>query len=444
MNKVIPYEKSFAIHEKAKFWSAKNGDVKPKDVSICNGEKYWFDCDKCSHDFDAIIASITKGGWCPYCHHLKRCDANDCMFCFNNSFASHEKEKYWSSKNGNIKPKNVFKSTHKKYWFDCDKCSHSFETALCKINMGRWCPYCVNKKMCFNDDCDDCFNKSFASQPKSKYLSEKNGDVNPRNIFKSVANKYWFDCDKCSHDFETSLNDVSGIRGHWCPYCSGHRICDNDECKDCFNNSFASHPKSKYWSVKNGDVIPRNVFKCSRNKYWFDCNKCNNSHESSISNTIKTTGLLGCPHCVHQGEFKLYTPLKSIYPSIIHQFKQEWCKNKRCLPFDFCIPELNIIIELDGSQHFQQTSNWSPPEEQHEIDIYKEQCANENGYSMIRLLEYDVTNDTYDWLQHVQRQIEYIKKNDTIIHNIYICENDEYDLFLTYTAIDKDSVRFHD
>ncbi len=63
---------------------------------------------------------------------------------------------------------------------------------------------------------------------------------------------------------------------------------------------------------------------------------------------------------------------------------------------------------------------------------------------MIRLLEYDVTNDTYDWLQHVQRQIEYIKKNDTIIHNIYICENDEYDLFLTYTAIDKDSVRFHD
>jgi hypothetical protein len=57
------------------------------------------------------------------------CENEDCQTCFEKSFASHEKSKYWSDKNGIVKPRQVFKSVNTKYWFDCD-CGHEFETAV--------------------------------------------------------------------------------------------------------------------------------------------------------------------------------------------------------------------------------------------------------------------------------------------------------------------------
>ena len=133
----------------------------------------------------------------------------------------------------------------------------------------------------------------------------------------------------------------------------------------------------------------------------------------------------GCPLCVNKTEGKLYKSITQSYPSTISQFKQEWCKKKRYLPFDFCIPELKIIIELDGLQHFKQVSNWSSPEEQFENDIYKQKCANANGYSVIRLLQEDVFNDTYNWNKEICETIENIKNNNDP-KNVYLCKKNEY------------------
>ena len=136
----------------------------------------------------------------------------------------------------------------------------------------------------------------------------------------------------------------------------------------------------------------------------------------------------GCPKCVNKTEGKLYENIKQVYPTIIAQFKQEWCKKISYLPFDFCIPEHKIIIELDGIQHFQQISNWSSPEEQFENDKYKEKCANDNGYSVIRILQEDVFYDTYDWSKELCNAIEELK-NGNKIDIKYLCKNGEYDIF---------------
>jgi very-short-patch-repair endonuclease len=136
----------------------------------------------------------------------------------------------------------------------------------------------------------------------------------------------------------------------------------------------------------------------------------------------------GCIRCINKTEGKLYEKLKPFYPNLIIQFKQEWCKNISYLPFDFCIQEYKIIIELDGPQHFQQISNWSSPEKQFENDKYKEKCANDNGYSVIRILQEDVFYDTYDWLKDLCETIEEIKNGDEIV-NVYLCKNDEYTMY---------------
>jgi very-short-patch-repair endonuclease/Zn finger protein HypA/HybF involved in hydrogenase expression len=138
----------------------------------------------------------------------------------------------------------------------------------------------------------------------------------------------------------------------------------------------------------------------------------------------------GCPLCVNKGESKLYQNINTYYPTIKNNVKFDWCKNIKCLPFDFVIPEYNIIIELDGCQHFKQISNWHNPEIQYNNDKYKEKCANAKGYSIIRLLQKDIFYDNYHWLKELLETIEIIKNNKNEVKNYYLCKNNEYEKYI--------------
>nr|WNL49517.1 hypothetical protein MarFTMF_001 [Marseillevirus sp.] len=100
----------------------------------------------------------------------------------------------------------------------------------------------------------------------------------------------------------------------------------------------------------------------------------------------------------------------------MHQFKVSWCKNPEkntFLPFDFCVSK--TIIELDGRQHYEQVSNWQSPELIQKSDRYKEECAIQNGYSVLRILQDDVWSDKIDWkkllLEHIKDHEIPIAKN---------------------------------
>ena len=94
-----------------------------------------------------------------------------------------------------------------------------------------------------------------------------------------------------------------------------------------------------------------------------------------------------CSFCVNKTELILFNKLKEKYNTLRTQYKVDWCKNKKHLPFDFVIEERKIIVELDGKQHFEQIGSWQSPEETMKNDLYKMKCANENGFSIIRILQ---------------------------------------------------------
>ncbi len=121
-----------------------------------------------------------------------------------------------------------------------------------------------------------------------------------------------------------------------------------------------------------------------------------------------------------------------IYPNIKKEFKQDWCKNIKTdthFRFDFCIEELKIIIELDGIHHFEIVKHWkNNPEEQLERDKFKMKCANDNGYSIIRILQEDIWFDRSNWKQDITNNILLITSQNKIT-NLYIDYNDEYNLY---------------
>jgi very-short-patch-repair endonuclease len=330
-------------------------------------------------------------------------------------FSENPKSKFWSDRNEK-KPDDVALNSHKKFWFNCE-CGHTFESSLLNINKGNnWCPYCYNRKLCGN--CDKCNEKSFASHSKSICWSDKN-EIKPNEVLKGSEKKYYFNCDKCNHELLISLKKISS-QGRWCSYCSHQKLCENKECSMCWDNSFASIERSK--NLNDKIINPRMLFKSTNKKFDFDCDDCNKVFICQLSDITKG---VWCSFCVNKTEKILFDKLIEKYDSLKRQYKVNWCKNIKHLPFDFVIEERKIIIELDGKQHFEQIGNWPSPEETRKNDIFKMKCANKNGFSVIRILQKDVYNNKYHWLNELVNNIEKIT-NENRVQNIYMCKNNEY------------------
>jgi very-short-patch-repair endonuclease len=139
----------------------------------------------------------------------------------------------------------------------------------------------------------------------------------------------------------------------------------------------------------------------------------------------------GCRICKNKTEGKLYVELSKYY-NVIKQPTFEWCKNieTNCyLPFDFLIPELNILIELDGIQHFKVVKMFKTNlPNQRKRDLDKQKHALNNNYSVIRVYQQDVCYDTFNWLEQLIKSIEKIKI-EQIIQTIYISKENEYENF---------------
>ena len=190
-------------------------------------------------------------------------------------------------------------------------------------------------------------------------------------------------------------------------------------CDHCFENSFSSNDKSKFWNDKN-ILKPRQVFKGSSEKFLFNCKKCYNEYLISLSNI--TYGY-GCPFCKHKTELKLFNWLKEKFPnySIETQKKFDWCKKTTHLPFDFFIKEINLIIELDGRQHFEQVSNWKNPKDTKINDEFKNKLALENVFKIIRICQEIVWNNKENWEEQLLNSIKNFKKlSKKYIGQIYL------------------------
>jgi very-short-patch-repair endonuclease len=205
VNGKIPYDQSFLSLEKALFWSSKN-ETHPSQYKKRENKKAWFSCE-CGHDSEMRLSDVARGNWCSYCSHHKLCN-DECIFCHENSFASHPKANCWSA-NNILTPRQVFKSTRNKYEFKCDKCSHLFKATLYHVSSGSWCQYCSHSKLCDNLDCNMCLKNSLAGHEKGQYLVTENG-LNARFIFLSANIKYDFKCPHCFGIYNMKVNHATG------------------------------------------------------------------------------------------------------------------------------------------------------------------------------------------------------------------------------------------
>ena len=366
-------------------------------------------CNYCNNKFQQIPNGHIQGRGCRLC--ANKLNGNK-MRKTKEQFILEAKKIHTDENNNPIYDYSLvdYNTTNEKVIIIC-KIHGRFEQCPAHHLRGSGCGECGKIKRAKAQT----FSKEFFIQ-KAKEIHGDGYDYSQVNYINSQTHVNII-CNTCGNNFPQVPN--SHLRGCGCDKCA-HRI--NHENQKLSEDELIERAKKVH-----GDKFdyPNINYINSHTPINIKCNKCGDTFQQLYPNHIKQNK--GCPYCDCRITEKIMLGfLRSKFPDTVIQYKENWCKNKKVLPFDFYIPSLNLIIELDGNQHFIQVMNWKSPEENQETDIHKMNCANKHNLSVIRIVQTDVLYNTYDWREELLKNIEKIKI-DNIIQNIYMCKNNEYE-----------------
>lgn len=230
-----------------------------------------------------------------------------------------------------------------------------------------------------------------------KYWDYEKNFVNPHEIGKGSRKKIWIKCQENSHhgSYEVWAYCFTNMKQR-CPYCSGKKV----HTTDSFGHKF---PESvDLWSDKN-DKTPFDYTYGSGKDIWLKC-PCG-EHEDYLTKPYRAKDhLFRCPKC--SDESIKSSLQRKVETFITEEFGYEMLFEDNCnirpvspkmrknstMPYDIEIPQIKLIIEVQGQQHYDITG-WTKSHakrngitleqelrEQQERDELKKQYAIQHGY----------------------------------------------------------------
>lgn len=394
-NKWPPTKDAYYKLLEAMWHPTKNGKLKLAMFSYGSNKLVWWLCGKkcprgCKHEYQATIKSRQREG-CPFCTHAKLCEHTSL------SFTHSELSSQWHpTLNGKLTPAMVTAGSGKiVFWLCPKKCSHGCEhvykapiyNRACR-NIG--CSFCAHKKLCKHMTLD-------VTHPElcKEFHTSKNGNLTPNQLIAGSGQIVWWTCPNvfkcgCKHEWKTSVNNRLQGKGTGCPFCSKNKWCDHRTIDNTYPDI-----ASQWSETKNGDLKPSQFRASSYEEIWWVCEYL---HTWKSQIRTRCYDRSGCPHCVNKTEKLFFVYLTKKYTNVELRFTLDNCKNKNHLPFDFYLPDYNVILELDGNQHFKQVQNWRPSELTRHFDVFKMQRAREKGHKIIRIFQEDVYKHDEAWL----------------------------------------------
>ena len=298
--------------ELAKEWHpSKNGHLKPSQVSKGSGQKIWWQCSTHpDHKWDATVADRTGNGrGCPIC------SGHRVLKGFNDLNSTDPKlAKEWHpTRNGDLKPTEITRSSHTRTWWQCLKHNdHEWDaTVNGRTNNSLGCPICSGHKIL------EGYNDLQTLEPElaKEWHLTRNGGLKPTEIGRGSKKKVWWQCSKHpDHEWDATISLRTG-QSQGCPICSGRRTLEG------FNDLNSTHPElAKEWHpTKNGELKPTEVGRGSEKRVWWQCRKYPN-HEWDAVITNRTGQGHGCPICARDRILEGFNDLQTLEPELI----KEW------------------------------------------------------------------------------------------------------------------------
>jgi hypothetical protein len=279
----------FKTHpELAKQWHpTKNIGLDPQKIVAGSPTYAWWKCaNGPDHEWrQKLVQRTREGSGCPFCDGKKVSNTN--------TLAARRPDlaaEWHPTKNGDLKPDQVFGGGKKKYWWKCDKgIDHEWEASIQKRAAGQGCSICRGLKV-VRSNCLATTHPELVAQ----WHPTKNGSLTPSDIIVGSQEPVWWLCpSNPSHEWQTSCKNRARNRNDFtnsCPFCLNHKVCDS-------NSLAATDPELiKEWHpTKNTHLTPNDVTAGSGKLVWWRCIQ-NPDHEWEAKPVSRKWGT-GCPWC---------------------------------------------------------------------------------------------------------------------------------------------------
>lgn len=199
---------------------------------------------------------------------------------------------------------------------------------------------------------------------------------------------YYCHCNKCNNDYWKRKADVEV---HGCPICSKSTFV----VVQGYNDLATLHPDLIQYFISKGDAYTHSVM--SNKDVELHCPICGFEKSMPVSRLVRQG--FGCPFCSDGTSYpeKFFISfLKQLNVSYVYQLskkKLEWCDKYK---YDFYLTDYNLIVEVHGGQHYEDTS-WCDYRIQKDNDEKKKQLALKQGVNYIVI---DARNSDKDFLMN--------------------------------------------
>ena len=215
----------------------------------------------------------------------------------------------------------------------------------------------------------------------SKYdIGEKvNGKLLIEDVFIDSSNdgrlSYKIRCTSCGHTFKRRVDSFEKGKS-LCACCDQNHII-----KKGINDVATKRPDLVKYFYNKEDAYKYSI--SSNVKVKLICPDCKTIKEMDLRDF--TTSGMSCPTCgdgVSYPNKFMRNLLKECNIPFISEFSPDWANNRK---YDFYVTEENIIIEMDGGQHFKDVGHWGGIDDTIKNDEYKTNMAIEHGIKIIRI-----------------------------------------------------------
>lgn len=261
--------------------------------------------------------------------------------------------------------------------FHCTKHNYTFsKPATYFIHSDCGCNMCAKEKISSSKRKTD---KWFSEQ-----LIKRNPNVEQLSPYVNMQKKVKVKCKKCGKIYESKAQDL--LNGHSCKDCSIKKITQNRiKSHNWFiENLMKYNPNYDNIEILNQYSGTNNLIKCR-------CRICSYVWQTKANNLIDKRGGTGCPICKQsKGELAICNYLKE--NNIIFERQKEFPNlighYGFPLSYDFYIPNRNILIEVNGAQHYMPIKHFGGNRKyriQKEHDDRKRAYANKYGYKLLEI-----------------------------------------------------------
>lgn len=321
----------------------KNEGLDPYMLSVKSGNRPWWLCKECAHEWQAPIYHRSNGTSCPKCKPksawIKRTKS---ILDSSGSLAAYHPRlvaEWHPIKNGAVTPDQVTPSSGKKYWWKCPKGDdHEWEAIVSNRVKGRGCPVCSGRKAVISN----CLETTHPEVAK-EWHPIKNETLLPSEVTFASHKRVWWKC-QMGHEWLVSVSNRTSRGKSECPTClkadiGQRRVRSLIKRDGSFSQIFPEIAK-QWHPQKNGGLLPSDFTVGSKHRAWWQCDK---GHEWCVS--ISARKSRGCPKCTYQTsqlEIRIFCELKGIFSDATWR---ERIAGNEC---DIFLSDHRIAFEIDG------------------------------------------------------------------------------------------------